>query len=437
VNVEIGAQTDVGRARELNEDGYVIEEPLFAVADGMGGHRAGEVASRMALETIAEVSPDGGAHSIAERVKAANRVVHQRSAEDRELEGMGTTLTALWMDGAEARIAHVGDSRAYLLRDGELKMLTRDHTLVQRMVDEGKISPEEAEVHPQRSILTRALGVDEDVDVDDLTVEVTDGDRIMLCTDGLTSMIAEDRISEILREHEDPQAAADALVDAANEAGGQDNITVVVIDVSGTGRSGDAGTAPSDEPDASAAAAATQVRPDPDDATPDTPPEPLGEEPAPGAADTAVIRVQDTPMRSETPEPGAWRGGDDAFARPRRRWLVWTAAGLLLLAALGFGAKAWIDRQWYVGVSAGHVAIFRGIPSEVLGLELSSLERTTDLDAADAQRFSSWSELDEGIAVESEEAADAVVEQIRRDLEGGGSSGPGGAEPTPRPTGTA
>ncbi|MEX2458794.1 MAG: Stp1/IreP family PP2C-type Ser/Thr phosphatase, partial [Actinomycetota bacterium] len=231
MNVSLGAQTDVGRTRETNEDGYLAEDPLYAVADGMGGHRAGEVASRMALEALAEVEPDDGPHSLPERVKAANRVVHQRASEDKDLEGMGTTLTALVMDGSEARIAHVGDSRAYLLRDGELKMLTEDHTLVRRMVTEGKLTTEEAERHPQRSILTRALGVDAEVDVDEMTVRLRGGDRLLLCTDGLTSMLGEDRIGEILRSDSDPQGAADALVEAANEAGGQDNITVVVLDV--------------------------------------------------------------------------------------------------------------------------------------------------------------------------------------------------------------
>ena len=413
MNVEIGAQTDVGRARELNEDGYIVEEPLFAVADGMGGHRAGEVASRMALEAIAEVTPDEhGPHSLAERVRAANRVVHQRAAEDRDLEGMGTTVTALWMDGDEARIAHVGDSRAYLLRDGELKMLTEDHTLVQRMVSEGKLSPEEAEVHPQRSILTRALGVDEEVDVDDFTLEVSAGDRILLCTDGLTSMIGEDRIAELLRSQDDPQETADALVDAANEAGGQDNITVVVIDVSGDGESA-----------SEAAAAPTEVQPAPDDVERQEPAELEPDEIAPGAEDTDVITVP-PPKASDD-----WRGEDDGGRRPRR-WLRWVAGAVLLLAALGVGAKVYVDRQWFVGVSGGQVAVFKGVPGEVLGLDLSTLVRTTDLPAAEARQLSSWRELEEGIVVGDEQEANEVVDQIRRDLE---TQGPESPTPTPRP----
>lgn len=225
----VGARTDVGKVREGNEDSYMAREPLFAVADGMGGHRGGEVASKLALDTLKKAADRSQA--LPEVVKEANRTVYRKAAADRALAGMGTTLTAVLADGEHLRLAHVGDSRAYLLRDGELQRITKDHTVVERMVEEGRITPEEAEIHPQRSILTRALGVEEEVQIDQATIEAHPGDRVLLCSDGLTGMVGEDRILEILAQNGDPQAASDALVDAANEAGGLDNVTVVLIDV--------------------------------------------------------------------------------------------------------------------------------------------------------------------------------------------------------------
>ncbi|HEV3475127.1 MAG TPA: Stp1/IreP family PP2C-type Ser/Thr phosphatase [Actinomycetota bacterium] len=225
----VGARTDVGKVREGNEDGFMARDPLFAVADGMGGHRGGEVASKLALDTLKKAADRSQA--LPEVVKEANRVVYRKAAADRALAGMGTTLTAILADGEHLRLAHVGDSRAYLVRDGELQRITKDHTVVERMVEEGRITAEEAEIHPQRSILTRALGVEEEVQIDQATIEAHPGDRIVLCSDGLTGMIGEARILDLLDRHEDPQSASDALVDAANEAGGLDNVTVVVIDV--------------------------------------------------------------------------------------------------------------------------------------------------------------------------------------------------------------
>ncbi|HXF37986.1 MAG TPA: Stp1/IreP family PP2C-type Ser/Thr phosphatase, partial [Actinomycetota bacterium] len=231
--------TDIGRARERNEDGLLVEPPFFAVADGMGGHRGGDVASRLALEALRE-----GDRALAERVREANRRVYERSMLDRAVAGMGTTLTAAVLEGDRLRLAHVGDSRAYLLRDGRLRRLTEDHTLVHRMVTRGQLTEEEAAEHPYRSVLTRALGTEPDVAVDEAVVEVRAGDRLLLCTDGLTGMLPESRVAEILRSVRDPQEAADRLVDEANEAGGLDNITVIVLEVEGGGPAGteDAGT---------------------------------------------------------------------------------------------------------------------------------------------------------------------------------------------------
>src|ERR687897_2167395 len=229
MKVSVGAATDIGQVREGNEDSYLIVEPLYAVADGMGGHRGGEVASSLALETVQGMF-ERREGSLAEQVEEANRAVFDRSQNDRKVSGMGTTLTAAQIDGNRVHLVHVGDSRAYLLRGGELTQITEDHTLVHRMVMEGEISEEEAETHPHRSILTRALGVDRSIQVDEGDLEVAAGDRLLLCTDGLTGMISEGQIREILVETVDPQEAADKLVGGANRAGGIDKITPLILD---------------------------------------------------------------------------------------------------------------------------------------------------------------------------------------------------------------
>jgi serine/threonine protein phosphatase PrpC len=234
VKIEVGSATDIGRVRERNEDSILVDPPLYVVADGMGGHRGGQVASQVALKTMEEQGTEGR-DSLAEHVRRANRAVWDRSVEDEQLAGMGTTLTAARVEGESALIAHVGDSRAYLLRDGTLRQLTTDHTLVARMVKSGEISEAEADVHPHKNVLTRALGTDEQVEVDEDSISLVDGDRLLLCSDGLTGMVTEDQIQAILENSDQPQQAADRLVKAANRAGGIDNISVVVLDAIGEG----------------------------------------------------------------------------------------------------------------------------------------------------------------------------------------------------------
>ncbi|MGN6188593.1 MAG: Stp1/IreP family PP2C-type Ser/Thr phosphatase, partial [Conexibacter sp.] len=193
-------KSDTGRQRRANEDSFFVRAPLFVVADGMGGAQAGEVASRLAAETFAAGLPDDGSSEerLEERVRAANRRIHEISQGDRALNGMGTTLTAAYLDGDELTLAHVGDSRAYLLRDGELTRLTRDHTLVEELVRRGELTEAEAAEHPQRSIITRALGPEPDIDIDLHTHRVHAGDVLLLCSDGLTGMIGEDDVQELL-----------------------------------------------------------------------------------------------------------------------------------------------------------------------------------------------------------------------------------------------
>ena len=229
--------SDTGRRRRRNEDSYVCEPPLFAVADGMGGAQAGEVASRLAAAVLQEVNGEQLSRgAIAELIQEANRRVFQRSNEDAAASGMGTTLTVALVESSDTvAIGHVGDSRAYRVRDGRLEQLTEDHSLVGEMMRSGKLSAEEAEAHPQRSVITRALGTEPDVDVDTFTVETEPGDVFLLCSDGLTTMVPDREILSLLdASGGDLERAARRLVEAANRSGGEDNITVVVFEIAET-----------------------------------------------------------------------------------------------------------------------------------------------------------------------------------------------------------
>ncbi len=366
MRVTAAAATDTGLVREGNEDSYLTDSPLFAVADGMGGHRGGEVASRLAVETLEKLFKEG-AGDLPDQVQEANRVVFERSVLDRKVAGMGTTLTAALVEGDRVRLAHVGDSRAYLLRDGKLRLLTEDHTLVHRMVSEGEISKEEAETHPQRSVLTRALGVDTVVDIDDDSLQVRPPDRLLLCTDGLTSMVSEDEIEEVLRTVPDPQEAAQRMVRMANEAGGVDNTTVVILDFSYD----DAAA----QPDGQATRSREAIAP---------------------------ARVG-RPTRSRR--------------LPTRKLLVWAGVIVAVVVVALVGLRLYLDSQWYVGVADGHVAIFRGIPTEVAGFDLHHVVVETTISAEKAESLAVYRDLGHGITAEDRERASAIVEQIRQDVE--------------------
>ncbi|HEX2048933.1 MAG TPA: Stp1/IreP family PP2C-type Ser/Thr phosphatase, partial [Acidimicrobiales bacterium] len=235
--LQAGAATDVGRVRQINEDRFLADERLFAVADGVGGHQAGEVASQTAVETLLRTFKEGEqtTEGLVAAVEAANHAVWQLAQGSREKRGMGTTLTALALvreDGEEQlALANVGDSRTYLLQQGQLEQITLDHSLVEELVRDGKLSPAEAQTHPQRSIITRALGMEPVIQVDSWEITPYTGDRILLCSDGLTNELSDERIASTLRQLADPQEAAHDLVRQARAAGGSDNITVVVVDV--------------------------------------------------------------------------------------------------------------------------------------------------------------------------------------------------------------
>jgi serine/threonine protein phosphatase PrpC len=233
----IGASSGLshpGRRRRHNEDAYVVQPPLFAVADGIGGAKAGQVASGLAAAAVEESAGDGtsGEARVAALIEEANRRVFRRASEDREASGMGTTMTVALVEDDQVAIGHVGDSRAYLIREGQLEQLTDDHSLVAELVRSGKLTPEEAETHPQRSVITRALGTEADVDVDTFSVPATPGDLFLLCSDGLTSMVDDQTILDAIESHRSNlHEAAKALVNAANRGGGEDNITVVFFEV--------------------------------------------------------------------------------------------------------------------------------------------------------------------------------------------------------------
>ena len=311
-------KSDTGRQRRANEDSFFVRSPLFVVADGMGGAQAGEVASRLAAETFSAGLPDDGTSEqrLETRVREANQRIHEVSQEDRALNGMGTTLTAAYLDGDELTLAHVGDSRAYLLRDGELTRLTRDHTLVEELVRRGELTEQEAAEHPQRSIITRALGPEPDIDIDLHTHRVHAGDVLLLCSDGLTGMIGEAEVQEILAGAASLRDAGRALVDAANEAGGRDNITVVLFrleSVAGAGGS-----------------------------------------PAPSAAAVARPRVV------------APRGSRERIEGPlprRVKILAATAAVVIVVGALGVAGWLASRAVFFVGTNdSGMVTVYRGIP---------------------------------------------------------------------------
>ena len=231
---QAAGETDTGRKRRRNEDAFVCAPPLFAVADGMGGAQAGEVASGLAASALRESHVDaGGEAHVAELVREANRRVHQRATSDAAASGMGTTMTvALVEPGGAVSFGHVGDSRAYLLRGGKLEQLTDDHSLVAELVRRGELSPAQAEVHPQRSVITRALGTDAEVAVDTFTLEPEPGDVVLLCSDGLSSFVAGPTIEQIItRFRSDLRGAAHGLIHAANRAGGEDNITAVLFEL--------------------------------------------------------------------------------------------------------------------------------------------------------------------------------------------------------------
>jgi protein phosphatase len=368
---ETTCKTDTGRQRRGNEDNAYARAPVFVVADGMGGAQAGEVASKIAIEAFEKELPDEGSpeERLAVRVREANRQIYDRSHAERESAGMGTTLTAAYLDETSVAIAHVGDSRAYLFRDGTLQRLTRDHSLVDELVRHGKLTEAQAAEHPQRSIITRALGPEPDVEVDTWTYPVRAGDVLLLCSDGLTSMIPESRVSEILAAHAMLDEAGDALINGANEAGGRDNITVVLFRVEDAG--GDGSTDQATMVGAAAPNAEDAASPRSQDAEPEagrSSTSTLQASRPSGSAVAVAPRPSMTASRVD-PAPLARTQGRPAPAEPSRRRrrhakliAALIAVGVVLFLVGGGGYLA--TRQlFFIGTNQqGLVTVYRGLP---------------------------------------------------------------------------
>lgn len=342
-----GARTDVGYTREHNEDSLLVQPPLYVVCDGMGGHEAGEVASEIAVRELRAHAPaEPDADALGQAVDEANLAIIRAVSEGIGREGMGTTCTAAMLDGDHLAIAQCGDSRAYLLHNGALQQLTRDHSLVADLIERGEIQPEEARTHPWRSYITRALGLDPRIHADLYELAVDAGDRLMLCSDGLYSMVDDADICRILSRVADPQGAANALTDAALAAGGNDNVTVIVVDAVGSKRR------------------------------------------------------------------------HRKLARKTRIAAITTIVGLIiLLGAAGFALNWWMTNSAYLGEVDGKVAVYQGIPGQVLGMGYSQLDEVTDVPLDVLQPGTAARIREQDIRCESLEAARHLVNEYRAEAD--------------------
>lgn len=372
-----GAASDTGRVRQANEDSFLVVDGLFAVADGMGGHQAGEVASHLALESLQSGFTAAGTDVLVRSVEDANRILVERSTADPELAGMGTTLVAMALVEASGRdaigVVNVGDSRLYLLSDGNLAQITEDHSLVATMERQGRLTAAEAAVHPQRNILTRALGIDGTVLVDSWEILPVIGDRYLICSDGLFNEVDESRIAATLRRLADPNEASRELIRLANEGGGRDNITCVIVDVVD-----DAGRDPKADP-------ANRVRN------------------SHTGGDLTVPEPAEAELKAPR-SPGAirssftWRVG------------VFIAAFVFVILA-GFAFIWWTGtKTWYVGVDGDKVAIFHGKPGGVLWIE-PTLAEDSELLIANVPR-SAVVDVQNGVEQPSLELARAYIDNL-------------------------
>jgi protein phosphatase len=405
------AATDVGRMRKNNEDSYLSSQPVAAVADGMGGHSAGEVASAIAIEELAALRGRGpwenetaATDDLKQAILRANRRIREMAATDRKLNGMGTTLVALLEDGDMVHVANVGDSRGYLLRQGELSQVTVDHSLVQELVDDGRLSPEDAERHPQRSVITRALGIDPEVEFDLFTYKLQVGDRLLLCSDGLSDVVEPAQIRKVLLRVPSAQRAARELVTVANANGGPDNITVIVVD----------------------AVDESAVLDDEDEATGD-----LAAGSVTGALPAVAGDGDATAARSGRGGRAA-RAAEDRSLTMHRRLQRVLLAGIVVLAvaALLVAARSFLLSRYWVGFDGDSVAVFQGVPGDVAGLRFSRLVERSPVSRAQVPAAYA-ARLEDGVQADDLEDARGIALCAPQVLSPGGCAGAPASTPTP------
>ena len=377
--------SDTGRQRRANEDSMMVRSPLFVVADGMGGAQAGEVASHLAAETFRVGLPDGTEpeEALATLAQEANARIHELSHVNAEQAGMGTTLTAVYVGEREVAIAHVGDSRAYCLRDGELLRLTDDHSLVDELLRQGRLTPEEAVEHPQRSVITRALGIEGYVEVDTRSFRGLDGDVYLLCSDGLTTMVSEQLIAEVLTRSGSLREAGERLIAAANEAGGRDNITVILLrleDLQTEGSGGEQVTM----------TGMPAVRPAPADAPP-----------------TEAHTAASPPPRQPRPAASAAapRGPRRGRLTPRRAG--YAAVSVVILALLVAGFFLALQSVYFIGTNdRGLVTLYQGLPFTLPGnIELYSRQYVSGVSASTLSPSRRHTLLDHSLRSEAKAAS--------------------------------
>ncbi|MFD7678323.1 Stp1/IreP family PP2C-type Ser/Thr phosphatase [Streptomyces sp. NPDC060187] len=385
LSLRFAAGSHKGMIREGNEDSGYAGPRLLAIADGMGGQAAGEVASSEVISTIVALDDDVPGSdiltSLGTAVQRANDQLRLMVEEDPQLEGMGTTLTALLWTGQRLGLVHVGDSRAYLLRDGVLTQITQDHTWVQRLVDEGRITEEEATTHPQRSLLMRALGSGDHVEPDLSIREVRAGDRYLICSDGLSGVVSHQTMEETLASYQGPQETVQELIQLALRGGGPDNITVIVADVLDIDSGDTLAAQLSDTPVVVGAVAENQLQLQDNGAmqTPAGRASSLGRQvPGQGGGEFGPPGSGDTTGYVSTGGFGDY--SDEDFVKPRkgRRWLKRSFYTVLALAVIGgglYGGYRWTQTQYYVGTKGEHVALYRGISQDLAWVSLSKVEK--------------------------------------------------------------
>jgi protein phosphatase len=417
IALRYAARSDVGLVRSNNQDSGYAGPSLLVIADGMGGHAGGDVASSLAIGEMAPL--DGESHGadavlahLSEAVHAAHRELLERVAEEPALSGMGTTVTALLRTGGRLALAHIGDSRAYLLREGHLVQITRDHTFVQRLVDDGRITEAEAEQHPQRSVLMRVLSdVVEDVEPDLSMREARIGDRYLLCSDGLSSVVSFDTIQDTMLGGKDPASTCEDLVRLALRSGAPDNVTCIVADIVDT----TSGTPTDTVPVVVGAASLVQQ-----------PTRPLG------SAGSAAERAAELTALIPAVQPET----DEGEEKPKRsrtfRIGLATLLVVIVLVAGGYGAYRWSQGQFFVGADSGTVAIFRGLPQNLGPIQLSSVASLAPDVPLSALPPYTRNQVQQGIVTDDEGAAQGLVTQLRAQA----AACQAATTPTPTPTAT-